>query len=75
MAILTDLSIEKDITKEIKDAKNWDALNKKYYGKTIKTLNRRISHHLTRSRKSDFHFSQAIKKIIANKKNSLLKIE
>ena len=33
VAILTDLSIEKDITKEIKDAKNWDALNKKYYGK------------------------------------------
>ena len=33
VAILTDLSIEKDITKEIKDAKNWDTLNKKYYGK------------------------------------------
>ena len=30
---LTDFSLEKDIAKEIKDPKNWDALNKKYYGK------------------------------------------
>lgn len=33
VAILRDFSLEKDITKEINDAKNWDALNKKYYGK------------------------------------------
>lgn len=32
VAILTDFSLEKDITKEIKDPKNWETLNKKYYG-------------------------------------------
>ena len=34
VAIITDLSTEKDITKEIENPKNWEALNKKYYGKT-----------------------------------------
>lgn len=33
VAILTDLSVEKDITKEIENPKNWENLNKKYYGK------------------------------------------
>lgn len=33
VAILTDLSLEKDITKEIENPKNWENLNKKYYGK------------------------------------------
>lgn len=33
VAILTDMSAEKDITKEIDNPKNWDGLNKKYYGK------------------------------------------
>ena len=33
VAILTDMSAEKDITKEIVNPKNWDSLNKKYYGK------------------------------------------
>ena len=33
VAILTDLSVEKDITKEIENPKNWGNLNKKYYGK------------------------------------------
>ena len=34
VAIITDLSTEKNITKEIENPKNWEALNKKYYGKT-----------------------------------------
>lgn len=34
VAIITDLSIEKDVTKEIENPKNWESLNKKYYGKT-----------------------------------------
>lgn len=34
VAIITDLSIEKDVTKEIENPKNWEELNKKYYGKT-----------------------------------------
>ena len=34
VAIISDLSIEKDVTKEIANPKNWDELNKKYYGKT-----------------------------------------
>ncbi len=34
VAIITDPSVEKDITKEIKSPKNWEELNKKYYGKT-----------------------------------------
>jgi peptidyl-prolyl cis-trans isomerase SurA len=33
VAILTDLSVEKDIIKEIENPKNWENLNKKYYGK------------------------------------------
>lgn len=33
VAIITDLSVEKDITKEIENPKNWENLNKKYYGK------------------------------------------
>jgi hypothetical protein len=33
VAILTDISAEKDITKEIENPKNWENLNKKYYGK------------------------------------------
>lgn len=34
VAIITDLSTEKEITKEIVNPKDWEALNKKYYGKT-----------------------------------------
>lgn len=33
VAILTDTSLEKDINKEIQNPKNWENLNKKYYGK------------------------------------------
>ncbi len=33
VAILTDLSVEKDIAKEIANPKNWENLKKKYYGK------------------------------------------
>lgn len=33
VAIITDLSVEKDIIKEIENPKNWENLNKKYYGK------------------------------------------
>lgn len=34
VAIITDLSTEKNITKEIENPKNWEELNQKYYGKT-----------------------------------------
>lgn len=33
VAILTELSLEKNIAKEIENPKNWVALNEKYYGK------------------------------------------
>ena len=34
VAIISDLSTEKNITKEIENPKNWEGLNQKYYGKT-----------------------------------------